>query len=202
MSLALHGPPIPCEQYQWRHAEIQATMTPEDVRHYDTFGFVWVRDCFHQGEVSTLLSEAAKAHAEGWAEPHVVEESAALTQLLVRDGRITGRAKQLLGEECIWSGSELHGASKVRSPNPRPSRQPLPTPPHRPWPGPGGTGARTQPPRPRRRLRRALLARRPPRPARAKLPPPQDHDLLRAHDERARLAPCANRHHPHTCSPR
>ena len=107
-------------------------MTPEDVRHYATFGFVWVRDCFHQGEVSTLLSEAAKAHAEGWAEPHVVEESAALTQLLVRDGRITGRAKQLLGEECIWSGSELHGASKVRSPNPRPSRQPLPTPPHRP----------------------------------------------------------------------
>ena len=128
-------------------------MTPEDVRHYGTFGFVWVRDCFHQGEVSTLLSEAAKAHAEGWAEPHVVEESAALTQLLVRDGRITGRAKQLLGEECIWSGSELHGASKVRSPNPRPSRQ-LPTGPHPTGrAGPGGTGARTQPPRPQRRLR-------------------------------------------------
>ena len=107
-------------------------MTPEELRHYDTFGFVWVRDCFHQGEVSTLLSEAAKAHAEGWAEPHVVEESAALTQLLVRDGRITGRAKQLLGEGCIWSGSELHGASKVRSPNPPPSQPATPHPTGRP----------------------------------------------------------------------
>ena len=89
--------------------------TPEQKSHFDTFGFLILRQAFSADEINRLTIEAEKIWDErrkkfpskdkGLDVGEFVEQRPLLTNLLV-DDRIHGTIEGLLGPDFIWGGSE------------------------------------------------------------------------------------------------
>ncbi len=96
-------------------------LTPEQKAHFDTFGFLVIRQAFSSQEMKTLTGETERMFDEHLRKKPVdenevidffrihidyfVEQSTILTDFLVED-RIYQVIEDLLGPEFIWVGSE------------------------------------------------------------------------------------------------
>ncbi len=90
-------------------------LTPEQIAHFETFGFLFMRQVFSSQEMEKFTREAEKLWEEyrrneavgddGIHMNYFAETSPVLTEL-VDDDRIFQPAEQLLGPDFIWFGSE------------------------------------------------------------------------------------------------
>ena len=88
-------------------------LTPQQLAHFETFGFLLLPQAFSAAEMATFTRAAEELWEEN-PEPEVneerrlgyfVERSPILTQL-AEDDRIYAAVEQLMGPEFIWVGSE------------------------------------------------------------------------------------------------
>jgi ectoine hydroxylase-related dioxygenase (phytanoyl-CoA dioxygenase family) len=90
-------------------------LTPQQIAHYKTFGFLFISQAFSADEMEAITREAEavwEEDREGQPVPekgqhltYFVEQRPALTKL-VDDARILGTVESLLGTDLIWVGSE------------------------------------------------------------------------------------------------
>ena len=90
-------------------------LTPEQIAHFETFGFLFMRQVLSSQEIKKITREAEKQWEEyrrgeavgenGISMDYFVEMSPVLTEL-VEDDRIFQSVEQLLGPDFIWVGSE------------------------------------------------------------------------------------------------
>ena len=91
-------------------------LTPQQHAHYQTFGFLLLRQLFAPAEIITIQQTAetlwqAERQRRGLGDyayltiPGFIERSPALLRL-AEDDRIYGRIEALLGPGFLWSGSE------------------------------------------------------------------------------------------------
>jgi hypothetical protein len=95
-------------------------LPPDAVAHFETFGFVVVRQCFRPTEVAEIRAAAESRWmmqgAPGWGpvaaggqlgqqRNKFVEDTPPLAAL-VGDARVASPAAQLLGDDYVWAGSE------------------------------------------------------------------------------------------------
>jgi ectoine hydroxylase-related dioxygenase (phytanoyl-CoA dioxygenase family) len=91
-------------------------LTDDQLRYFETFGFVHLRQLFTPVETEQILAAAEAMWAAEAGRPIAAEEDRGvtsfvedhpdLTRLLVLDDRIYVPMRQLMGEDLIWSGSE------------------------------------------------------------------------------------------------
>ena len=90
-------------------------LTPGQIAHYDTFGFLVLRGVFSAAEVSSIQRDFDEvwnesAGGQPWSGDRVethqpfIERRATLTRL-AEDDRIYGAVEQLLGPNIVWGGS-------------------------------------------------------------------------------------------------
>ena len=90
-------------------------LTPEQIAHFETFGFLFMRQVFSSEEIEKITLEAEILWEEnrrseavsknGISMDAFVERSPLLTEL-VDDDRIFHSVEQLLGSDFVWVGSE------------------------------------------------------------------------------------------------
>ncbi len=90
-------------------------LTPGQIAHFETFGFLFLRQAFSSQEMEKITLEAEKLWADhrhrevvgedGISMDYFMEISPVLTEL-VDDDRIIQSVEQLLGPDFIWVGSE------------------------------------------------------------------------------------------------
>ena len=97
-------------------------LTPEQVEHYQTFGFLLLPQAFNADEMAALTQTAEEVWREDpppeehgeWRLSQIVERRPALHSLAT-DERIYPAIQQLLGPDFIWVGSEgnISGRNEV-----------------------------------------------------------------------------------------
>lgn len=94
-------------------------LTPEQIAHVRCFGFLHVRGAFSANEIADMIAAAEQRWSDELGRPvlhsdvlsmaRFVEHDPLLIQLML-DERIYEPARQLLGDDLVWSGSEgVHG---------------------------------------------------------------------------------------------
>ena len=91
-------------------------LTPEQMAHFDAFGFILQRQAFSHDEIEDVIQEAEalmkkdrNGTPSGQAGPQRMSPFLELSSRLSRlaeDDRIFGTVAQLLGPDLIWAGSE------------------------------------------------------------------------------------------------
>ncbi len=90
-------------------------LTPDQIAHFETFGFLHFRGCFPKEEIECIMETADEVWTrkighrpsldENIHSDYFLESDPRLLRL-IHDDRIYGPVHQLLGEGFIWSGSE------------------------------------------------------------------------------------------------
>ena len=97
-----------------------SSLTPQQLSHFHAFGFLHLRQLYSPAETRRIVAEAQADLEEdrGGGTPTSqaltapLERRPVLRQLLLEDGRILGRVRQLMGgRRCLWTGSELNSGT-------------------------------------------------------------------------------------------
>ncbi len=91
-------------------------LTPAQISHFETFGFIITRQAFSPDEVADItrdftdiLEDDRKGQPFAGEQRHAVlafVEKSPLLRKLVEDDRIYGLIEQLLGPNFVWRGSD------------------------------------------------------------------------------------------------
>lgn len=98
---------------------IPGELTTEQVLYFETFGFLILRSLFSADEIAVVTAEAQRLWQEDLGRRPTAEEFAHLGEIVEQSALLTGHvegdriyqpARQLTGDNPIWSGSECnHG---------------------------------------------------------------------------------------------